>query len=265
MKTPLIIGAHSTIGSALCKTLGAPGTTREQGFDLSLTNWPPLPACDVAYLCAAQTKLDACENDPETSRLINVTHLKILTARLQEAGAFVVFLSSNQVFSGKIPFASPTDIPDPQNEYGKQKAEFESWLLAQPFPSAILRLTKVISAPLPIVQSWKTALEEDKIIEAFDDLRFAPIPLSSAIEALINIGNEKITGISQLSGTRDISYYDIACLLADQLGVSQNKVVATSAQSAGIPANFLPAHATLEYTFPNIIIPPAESILGKTA
>lgn len=265
MKTALIIGAGGTIGGALANYLHAKGVdvigTTHESLDLATpASWPELPQADVAYLCAAITKLNDCENDPESTRLVNVTHMQLLAERLLAQGHFVVFLSSNQVFNGKKPHVAASDAPSPPNQYGKQKAEMEQWLMARE-ETAVLRLTKVISTPLPMIAAWKEALAKGEPVEAFDDLLFAPIPLNAVIEALTQIGEKRLAGISQLSGADDISYYEIAQKLADRLGVDRKKVVPAFALEKGIPASFLPKHGTLASTFADILIPPAEEIL----
>jgi len=65
-----------------------------------------------------------------------------VTERLQVQGSFVIFLSSNQVFDGTTPYRHSDEAVCPLNEYGRQKAAFENWLLGRSKPAAILRLTK---------------------------------------------------------------------------------------------------------------------------
>ena len=270
----LIIGGDSTIGSALIQSLVAKNitytaTSRRKDsallhldFAASPENWPELPHADVAYFCAAVTKLETCEKEPESTRKINVTQLQILAERLQKNGTFIVFLSSNQVFDGTIPYRKTTDAPCPINEYGKQKTAFEQWLLARPYTAAVLRLTKVISARLPILAQWEKALNKGESVEAFDDLIFAPLPLQAVLGALHDIGSKKRAGIFYLSGTRDISYYEIAQKLAAKIGADAKLVRAISAQSKGILPQFLPKHGTLECSkFEGVIIPEAEQII----
>jgi len=270
MKSALVVGGDSTIGAALMQSLAAeniPVTATSRRKDSSLlylnladdpAQWPALPHADIAYFCAAITKLDMCENSPEAARKINVTHMQALAERLQKNGTFIIFLSSNQVFDGTLPHRKTTDAACPVNAYGKQKAEFEQWLLARPTPSAVLRLTKVISTPLPMLAQWKNALQKNEPVEAFDDLVFAPLPLSNVLESLLELGEKKHAGIHHLSGPRDISYYDIAVKLAETLGVNTKLVKPISATSKNIPPHFLPKHGTLEC---NKTIPEAEQFI----
>ena len=107
-------------------------------------------------------------------------------------------------------------------------------------------MTKVVAGPLPILAQWEAALKEGEYVEAFDDLIFAPLPLERAVAALLAIGEKKPSGICQLSGERDVSYYTLALELAKKIGVDATRVRPVSATSKGILPHFLPAHGTLE-------------------
>lgn len=273
MKSALIIGGDSTIGSTLAADLSSHNiqcfsTSRRARSRLSLdlseepSRWPDLPHADVAYFCAAATKLEDCEKEPAATRKINVIHMQILAERLQKNGGFIVFLSSNQVFDGSLPYRKTTDATCPVNEYGKQKSSFEQWLLSRPSAAAVLRLTKVISAPLPLLSQWEIALKKGETVEAFNDLNFAPLPLQAVLGALYDIGRKKREGIYHLSGTRDISYYEIAQELAEKIGADTNLIKPVSAASKGIPPHFLPKHGTLENSpFDGISIPEPEQVI----
>lgn len=255
-KTSLIIGGDSAIGAALAARLGAHGikphvTSRREGAEIRLDlaespeHWPALPPADTAYFCAAATGLETCENDPDATSRINVTHMQALAAKLLAQGTYVVFLSTNQVFDGETPHRRADEPVSPRNEYGRQKAAFEHWLLAQNRPAAVLRLTKVIAAPLPMLAKWNTALAQGESIEAFDDLVFAPLPLASVLDALDLLGSQKPRGVFQLSGPRDVAYYEIAQHLAQKLTIPSSRVLRGSATKAGIQPQFLPRHGTL--------------------
>jgi len=255
----LIIGGDGIIGHALKARLQSEeleyvATTRrrlsenELHFDLATDpdHWPELPKAEVVFFCAAATKLDACEDNPEATRLINVTHMQALAAHVQSYGGLVVFLSSNQVFDGSKPYRKADETQCPVSEYGRQKAEFEQWLSKCPTPSAILRLTKVITGRLPITEAWQEKLESGAQIEAFDDLTFSPLPIKSVLDGLMLIGKQKKTGIFQLSGRKQLSYYDIACKLAVKMGKDIKLVTPVSAKNAGIRPQFLPRYGTLD-------------------
>jgi dTDP-4-dehydrorhamnose reductase len=277
MQTSLIIGGDSTIGTALAAALRKEGvnvrtTSRRKQAKDSITldladapeNWPDLPAADVAFLCAAITKLEVCESDPEGTVRVNVDNMQELAEALLAQGTYVIFLSSNQVYDGSISYRHPDEPTCPLNEYGRQKSAMETWLTSRPYPAAVLRLTKVIAHPLAQIGEWSRALKEGKPVEAFSDLRFAPVPLESVIQALMTMARHPQPGMYQLSGMHDISYYDIAHTLAMRLDVNPARIVPLSAQTKGIRPQFLPAHGTLMTSkeFAHIHVPDPLVVVG---
>jgi dTDP-4-dehydrorhamnose reductase len=258
MKRALITGANGTIGSELtahlkeqnysCYATTRTGTNGTLALDLSKdpANWPELPEVEVAVLCAAASKLDFCEDQPEASARINVTAMQALAEKLQAQGTFLIFLSTNQVFDGEKPMRRADEPTCPLNEYGRQKAAFESWLLARPQPASVLRLTKVVSGELPIFAKWREQLTKGERIEAFEDLRFAPLPMASVLKGITWLASKKQPGTHQLSGLADISYFEMAQKLAHGMNMDASMVVPASALSAGIRPQFLPKFGTLD-------------------
>src|SRR5262245_57753839 len=111
----LVIGGDGQIGRALvaglaARGLTAIGTTRhheragpgrpylDRADDLDA--WRPPGPIGAAVLAAAVTRLDACEREPEATARVNVGANLALADRLAASGAYVIFLSSNQVFDG---------------------------------------------------------------------------------------------------------------------------------------------------------------------
>ena len=114
---------------------------------------------DVVIITAGVTSIDECERNPEETRNINVVNTSLLINKLHSQGAYVMFLSSNQVFDGSRPFRKSTDSKNPINEYGKQKSEVEDVML--PLQSkCILRMTKVFDKNPKIIQQWKISLDK---------------------------------------------------------------------------------------------------------
>lgn len=192
----------------------------------------------TAFISAAITKIAECEQDPVRTRLVNVTYTVGLGEKLLEAGARVVFLSSNAVFSGAQPFPIETDVPAPNNNYGRQKAEAEQELLrihaALPDapPLMIARLTKVVDRTAPLIAGWIESLRAGLSINAFEDRRLSPISLGHAVSTLIAAGKAGATGIYHVTGTRDLSYYEFARLLAFSLAADPDLVVPVIADSS---------------------------------
>lgn len=271
MSRSLVIGADAVIGAALYAMLKAGkhdviGTSRGGGSDLALDladrkSWPPLPQADVAYICAAISKLDDCERNPETAYRVNVEGTSALIEKLQASGTFCVFLSSNHVFDGTKPQRAPDDIPCPINEYGRQKAATERAALAA--GAAVLRLTKVIVKGDPRIRAWHEALQKGNKVTAFDDIFLAPVTLDNALAAMLDIGAARAPGIYQISGSEDFSYFDLARGIAQHIGADSALVEHGSGAAAGVPKAFRPRYSSYRQTLPRpIAVPGMQAIIA---
>lgn len=262
----LLIGGDSEIGSAAHRYVSGTGrpvtatTRRKEGvstgrlyLDLSrpLEDWEPPTDTRAACIFAAVARLAACHDDPVGSTHINVTQTIRLVERLLDRGIHVLYLSTNQVFDGEVPF-TPADAPmNPVSEYGQQKARAETVLhelITEGAPVAILRLAKVFSPGMPMIANWIRALSEGTAIRAFTDMKVAPTPVAIVIAAICSILKSQSAGVFQLSGNRDVTYRDIAQHLAQRLNADTTLVTASLAAAVGLPRGSTPSHTTLDST-----------------
>src|ERR1700688_909332 len=260
----LIVGGDSEIGAAAYRALKAQGlsvvaTTRRSDhvapdrpfLDLAvpLDNWAPPPGTQAVCLCAAIARLAACADDPEGSAHINVVQTLALVEKLLARGIAVLFLSTNQVFDGRTPHERDEAPHAPVSEYGRQKARAEAALLRQMdngAPVAILRLAKVVSDTMPLIGGWIKDLTAAKPIRVFNDLALAPTPTDLVCTAITALLQDRVRGVFQLTGPRDVSYADIGGFLAAYLDADQKLVNPTSAREAGLAEGATPPHTTLD-------------------
>jgi dTDP-4-dehydrorhamnose reductase len=257
----LIVGADGMIGSALAQALPKAGwslleTTRRPEsaggrrlfFDLSEPAAPvPLPdPPSLAFLCAGVTSVEACERDPKATEKINVTHTLMLARRLIGLGTRIVFLSTNIVFNGSKPQAGIDDEPDPKSEYGRQKLAVERELLGLDGSSAVVRLTKVLGPRPPLFMEWVRRLRAGQAIEPFRDKVMAPVPLPFVVDVLLRLGERGPGGILQVSGPRDVTYYEIAAHIAGQVGADPGLVRPIDGKGKVLAAGLAPVHTTLD-------------------
>jgi dTDP-4-dehydrorhamnose reductase len=260
----LIVGGDSEIGAAAFAALESQGqvvaaTTRRRDLvgrhgrflDLaaSLDGWKPPADATSACVCAAVARLADCAADPQGSAYINVTQTLALVDKLLRRGVYVLFLSTNQVFDGRVAQVPPDTPHSPVSDYGRQKARTEAALLehmALGAPIGILRLAKVVSPRMPLLQRWIADLAVGKQIGAFSDMTIAPTHIASVCSAISSLLDERASGIFQLTGPRDVSYAEVGRFLAGKLGAEPSLVQVTSARAAGLPEGATPLHTTLD-------------------
>ena len=259
----LLVGGDSEIGAATHRLLQARGqsvaaTTRrpeEIAYDrpfLDLTapidQWRAPPATRAACIFAAIARIASCQDDPIGSRRVNVSQTLALIEHLLELGIHVLFLSTNQVFDGTAPNVPAAAPHSPISEYGRQKAQVETALcrhIDRGAPVAILRLAKVVSPQMALIDGWIEALSSALPIQAFDDMRVAPTPIELVTGAIAALLQDRAAGIFQLTGPRDVTYAEIGHFLANRLSADPAQVTLAHARSF-LPEGATPLHTTLD-------------------
>jgi dTDP-4-dehydrorhamnose reductase len=260
----LIVGGDSEIGAATYRTLKAQGrlvaaTTRRRervaadrpflDLALPLESWEPPRQTKAACVCAAVARIAACAADPAGTAFVNVSQTLTLIDKLLARGIYVLFLSTNQVFDGRVPHV-PADAPhSPVSEYGHQKARTEAALqrlIAAGVPVAILRLAKVVSDSMALIDGWIVELAAGRPIRAFNDMTLAPTPTVLVCSAIVALMQDRAPDVFQLTGPRDVAYVEVGRFLAQRLRVSETLVIETSAAEAGIPEGSTPYNTTLD-------------------
>jgi cupin fold WbuC family metalloprotein len=260
----LLIGGDSELGAAAYRYLKREGsdvqaTTRRRElvslerpfFDIlhSLEDSKFDKVPDAARIFVSVARLRDCSADPVGSAKINVRQTLRLIDKLIDQGIYVLFPSSNQVFSGEFAQVSADAAPCPISEYGRQKAETEAAIrerMAKGAPIAILRLSKVVSPNSSLIQEWIQNLLSGKSIQTFDDMTVAPISVDLATDAIAALLKNRLPGIYQLTGPRDVTYTEIGHYLATELGASPELVEPVSAYSTGMPKGSTPRNTTLD-------------------
>jgi dTDP-4-dehydrorhamnose reductase len=259
----LVIGADGVIGNALSQSLKRSGknvleTSRrkealsnERIFldfeeNISLSGIPD--KVSVAFFCVAFNSLEYCRREPAKTALVNVDNTVKLAKELVKAGTFVVFLSTNLVYDGSVPFTKADTPVSPQTEHGRQKAEAERQLLVLGNLTSVIRLTKIFGPDMRLIQEWILALQNNKVIHPFSDKVVSPLPLSFAIEVFCRMAEKKLSGIVQVSGDRDVTYAQLAYRVAERMGVNRNLIRPISARESGLELEHLPQNTTLDAT-----------------
>ena len=260
----LLVGGDSEIGAAARTNFEAAGhavvaTTRRPDraatgrplLELSqpLGDWQPPAGTRSACVFAAVARLAACAGDPQGSAHINVTQTLGVIERLLARDILVVFLSTNQVFDGRTPNVAPDAPASPVSEYGRQKARTEAALkerMADGAPLAILRLGKVVSPGMALIDGWIGQLAAGKSIRCFRDMMMAPTPTALVVQAIEALMAERRAGIYQLTGPRDVAYSEVGRFLARQIGADSGLVTEGSAAEAGVPEGATPPNTTLD-------------------
>ncbi len=250
----LVVGADGLIGRALAEHLRAHAidvteTTRRidtigpqrEVLDLgqSISHWQPPQALETAYICAAATQIKYCEDNVEETIKINVSNMLELVEKLIAKNIFTLCLSTSRI--------CPTPgRPLPPDQYTQQKIAAERALLALGDRVAIVRLTKVFAADTPMVKQWQDSLEKGQVIHPFSDMTIAPLSAEFVARAMHRIGDLKMSGVTNLSASKAISYADMTRHMGRKIGANEGLVQPTTCATAGLSPEVTGATSILE-------------------
>lgn len=227
-----VIGASGYVGRHLLNALGprglGTGHTRADGLiSFDITSDPLQGLIDAAggrlshlFLVGAAANPERCAREPGATRLVNVVHAIRLMKEAMDKGITPVFLSTDYVFQGDAGGYREADQTAATTEYGRQKAEVETWLKQSGRPWTIARLSKVVGLERDtqsIVGQWAAEMKADKPVRSADDQIFSPAWTQDIARALAALATGAQTGIWHVAGPQPISRYDFAKLLADEI------------------------------------------------
>jgi dTDP-4-dehydrorhamnose reductase len=258
--THLIIGGDGLIGKALVRRLEKEGNTvfkttrhkhpleeNEFFLDLSMdiSKFEIPKGVKTAYICAANTSVARCEENPDSSSKINTIAPLALAEKLIEKEIFVIFFSSSAVFDGKYPYQKADAPLSPVRAYGKQKAATELGLRKYSDKVLIVRPTKVLSAQLPLIENWVKDLKAGKPIHPFKDLKIAPVHIDYVVDKLSAASCLRKGGILQLSGEKDISYFEFMTALAAKIQLPVQLIQPVNVARSNVKVVYAPPYTSL--------------------
>lgn len=213
-----------------------------------VSDWHCKQQIGATVICAGVTQQDACRRSSTETARVNVQAVLALAKNLVAAGAFVIYPSSNAVFDGTRPGRLSDERPSPVTEYGRQKAEVESQLLALGDSVSVVRFTKILESRVGLPASWANALANREVIHPFDDMVMSPVPLDFAGDVLVRLLEARLPGVLQVSGQTDVTYAEAARHIAERMDARPELVQPISYRAAGVPSEAAPAHTTLDTT-----------------
>ncbi len=244
-----VTGASGRLGSALVDALadapftglGGPIAWRRPQFDLdNPDSFAALIARDrpeVIVHAAAWTDVDACAREPELAMRRNAEATGALARAAAEAGVDLLAISTNEVFSGRLPGErnpmrgyQTTDAPEPINAYGRSKLAGERFAQAA-FDGAGSRFGIVRTAwlfgppgndfPAKILAAAERAKSSGQPLKLVHDEAGSPtytIDLAEAITELIGAG--EVEGLHHIVNSGFASRADWGREVLRQAGVN---------------------------------------------
>ena len=185
---------------------------------------------DAIINTAAMTLVDACEDEVEKCRKINVEGVRNLHAACEERYIFLVQVSTDFVFDGENGPYKEDDVRNPLSVYATSKRDAEDILLdGEMNMYAILRTIIVYGKGNNLSRSnivlWaREALKDGNELTIVDDQFRAPTWADDLAWACIKAAEMKARGIFHISGPETFSIYELVCRIADYYGYDKSVV-----------------------------------------
>lgn len=233
----MISGAGGLVGRVLA------GQARQQGREvLALTSseWDItdasaaerfISADDVVVNCAAFTKVDDAEGDPDRAQLVNVTGAENVAQACARAGASFIHLSTDYVFSGSFPDEPrPYDIDDetgPLSVYGRTKLAGEFAVLSAMPDAHIVRTAWIYEGGdgSDFAAGMRRAASGSGTVEVVADQIGSPTYVVDLVGALLQIADDTISEpVLHAANFGAASRFEQAQAIFSELGADVDRV-----------------------------------------
>ncbi|MCD4781589.1 MAG: SDR family oxidoreductase [Candidatus Omnitrophica bacterium] len=191
---------------------------------------------DIIIHCAALSRPDICERDPDLTYQINVQGTGNILAAIAALPTKLVYISTDAIFDGERGHYREEDQAVAPHCYGKSKLEAEQQVLQRP-DALVLRINiygwNVIidqkSFGEHVIASLSTGQEMKGMTDAFCSIMYT-FDLAKLIEETIDHG---LTGIYHSVCSDYCSKYDYILKAAKQFGLSTEKLKACHCDDFG--------------------------------
>ncbi len=172
-------------------------------------------APDVVINCAAFTKVDECEENPELAFRVNANGPENLSLACRETGALLVHFSTDYVFdgTGTRPYMEEDPVK-PINVYGKSKLEGETRIASLLERFLIIRTAWLFGMAGPnFIRTMLALASNHTSLQVVDDQHGSPTWTRDLAAAVRYLAATEATGIVHCTSSGSCSWYDL-CLFA---------------------------------------------------
>jgi dTDP-4-dehydrorhamnose reductase len=168
---------------------------------------------DAVINCAGWTDVDGAESEPEQATAVNGAGAGHVATAAAAAGAWVIQVSTDYVFSGEKaqPYVE-SDPVGPVSEYGRSKLDGERAVaVAAPDAHTIVRTSWLFGAggrcfPRTILRA---AAERPELAVVSDQLG-CPTFTGHLAQALVSLCEDRMAGVLHVAGEGQCSWYEFA-------------------------------------------------------
>ena len=245
----VIIGAGGQVGSFLAARVRAEG---RHALALTRAQWDVtdddagrgiLRSGDVVINCAAYTDVDAAETDESAAFAVNAAGPGQIAAACVRAGARMIHISTDYVFSGVFadgprPY-EPDDETGPVNVYGRSKLAGERAVLTTSPAATVVRTAWVYTGGTggDFVAVMRRLAGGDGTVAVVDDQVGSPTYVADLATALLQVADEPIgRRLLHAANAGAVSRYQQACAVFRAVGADPARVRPVGSRDVPRPA-----------------------------
>lgn len=172
----------------------------------------------IVIHCAAETRVDYCEEFPEKALLINVQGTENLARAAARIGAKFVYISTDSVFDGQEGMYNEEANPNPLNVYAQTKLTGERVTKQQvlnPFPLIVRTNIYGWNArqKFSLAEWILDRLDHGQIVPGFADIYFSPILVNDLAEIFVDMIKAGLRGTYHVGANERCSKFAFAKIL----------------------------------------------------
>jgi dTDP-4-dehydrorhamnose reductase len=195
---------------------------------------------DIVVHAASLTDVDKCEINNELAWKVNVEGTKNIVESAKSRGSFLIYISTDYVFSGEKGCYKETDKPSPINYYGSTKLKAEE--IVQTLPEYSIARPSVIYGATPAAGKVNFALwiietlRKGERVKIVTDQWNTPTLNTNLAEMTIELIQRRLTGIYHLCGATRVSRIEFAEQIVDTFNLNKGLIDKVKSSQFTLPA-----------------------------
>lgn len=196
----------------------------------AVTNFVEKLKPNLVIHSAGVRDLDACEQQPERTYLINTLGTRNLLNATRKADAIFVYISSNSVFDGKKEGEyTEFDEANPISIYGKSKLKAEREVISCNIPYFILRVPYLFGSGGYIDRNYVhkivAALKKQEPLVLASDQKDNPTYVKDLAHMIERVAKSEAYGTYHLGNKGTATRYEFAVAIANILGLHYEDIL----------------------------------------